>query len=71
VKYQSAIDNKRADGATVKMKEGVWHTLAAEFQATSINQSWWRIHSGINDLRKILLNHLIGIGLDQCCLIVP
>jgi hypothetical protein len=45
VKY-NAIDNKKNDGATVKMKEGAWHTLAAEFQATStsgIHREWTQL----------------------------
>jgi hypothetical protein len=38
-KYKDSIENKKTDGATVRMKEEAWHRLAVEFNATSTTGS--------------------------------
>jgi hypothetical protein len=57
-KYKDAIDNKKTDGATVRMKEEAWQRLAVEFRAvstTGIHREWCQ------------LKHVCFITFLSCC----
>jgi Myb/SANT-like DNA-binding domain len=45
-KYKDAIENKKTDGSTVRMKEKAWQRLAVEFRAvstTGIHREWCQL----------------------------